>query len=277
MGKKWQGSLGRLGAYVALAIFFIWVVLPIAWAATLSLKTAGDIVRIPTSLLFRPTLENYAKILHTGEFVQEFGNSLIIGFFSTLLSLVIGIPAAYTLQRFRFAGRDRLDFWILSTRMAPPVAVLVPYFLVFQKLGLTDTRLAIIIMHLSINLVLVVWLMKSFFAEVPEELSEAALVDGCTYWGAFFRINLPLALGGAAATAILALMFSWNELMFALILSGSKAKTAPVGVLNFIGFEQVAWGPLMAASIVMMVPIVAFAISVQRALVRGLTFGAVKG
>ena len=192
---KWQERTrepGRLGAYVALAIFFIWVVLPIAWAATLSLKTAGDIVRIPTSFLFRPTLENYARILHTGEFLQSSATVSSSGFLNPVVAVDRHSGGIHT-PAVPLRGRDRLDFWILSTRMAPPVAVLVPYFLLFQKLGLTDTRLAIIIMHLSINLVLVVWLMKSFFAEVPEELSEAALVDGCTYWGAFFRINLPLA------------------------------------------------------------------------------------
>ena len=277
MGKRQRLSLPVLGAYIALTVYFLWVVLPIAWAATLSLKTGADILRIPTSFIFRPTLVNYSRVFLTGEFLHQFGNSLIIGLLSTLLALAIGIPAAYTLQRFRFAGRNRFDFWILSTRMAPPVAVLIPYFLLFQKLGLTDTRLAIIIMHLSVNLVLVIWLMKGFFDDVPEELSEAALVDGCTDWGVFFRINLPLVKGGIGATAVLAFMFSWNELLFALVLSGSNSKTAPVGVLNFIGFEQVAWGPLMAATIVMMVPIMIFAVAVQRTLVRGMTFGAVKG
>ncbi len=277
MAKRKRLNLPRLGAYVVLVVFFTWVALPIVWATTLSLKTGADIIRIPTGFIFSPTLENYIRVLHSGEFMHQFGNSLVIGFMSTLLSLLIGVPAAYTLQRFRFAGRERIDFWILSTRMAPPVIVLIPYFLVFQKLGLTDSRLAIIIMHLSVNLVLVVWLMKGYFSDVPEELTEAALVDGCTDWGAFFRINLPLAMGGMAATAVLAFMFSWNELMFALILSGSQSKTAPVGVLNFIGFEQVAWGPLMAATIVMMIPIVVFATAVQRTLVRGMTFGAVKG
>jgi multiple sugar transport system permease protein len=277
MANRLRRNLPRLLAYVALIVFFVWVLLPIAWAITLSLKAPADIIRIPTSFIFSPTLANYLKVFRMGEFVHEFGNSLIIGLCSTLVSLVVGIPAAYTLQKFRFAGRERFDFWVLSTRMAPPVAVLIPYFLIFQKLGLTDTRLSIIIMHVSVNLVLVIWLMKGFFADIPEELAEAALVDGCTYWGSFLRINLPLAMGGIAATSILAFMFSWNELMFALILSGPSSKTAPVGVMNFIGFEEVAWGPLMAATIVMLVPIVAFAMSVQRALVRGLTFGAVKG
>ena len=165
--------------------------MPIVWAASLSFKSPGDIIRIPTSFIFNPTLANYIKVFRTGEFVQQFGNSLIIGVCSTLISLVVGIPAAYTLQRFRFMGRERFDFWVLSTRMAPPVAVLIPYFLIFQKLGLTDTHLSIIIMHVSVNLVLVVWLMKGFFADIPEELAEAALVDGCTHWGAFLRSTCP--------------------------------------------------------------------------------------
>ena len=277
MRKRSKFRLSRLLAYLALIVFFAWVLTPLIWAFSLSLKSSGDIVRIPTSFIFKPTLANYLVVFRTGEFMRQFGNSLIIGFASTILALLLGVPAAYTLQRYRFTGKNRLDFWILSTRMAPPVAVLIPYFLIFQRLHLIDTYIAIIIMHLSVNLVLVIWLMKGFFADIPEELSEAALVDGCTHWGTFFRIAAPLARGGIAATAILAFLFSWNELMFALILSGSVSKTAPVGVFNFVGFEEVAWGPLMAATIILLVPIVIFAMSMQRMLVRGLTFGAVKG
>jgi multiple sugar transport system permease protein len=267
----------RIFYILALLLFFAWVLLPIAWAISLSLKAPADIVRSSTSFIFTPTFENYIRVFQTGEFMLQFKNSLIIGLTSTMITLIIGVPAAYTIQRFDFAGRERFDFWVLSTRMAPPVAVLIPYFIVFQRIGLTDTHLSIIIMHVSMNLVLVIWLMKGFFADIPKELTESAMVDGCTNWGAFFRINLPLAMGGISATAILAFLFSWNELMFALILSGSASKTAPVGVFNFIGFEEVAWGPLMAASIVLLLPIMAFAVSAQRALVRGMTFGAVKG
>jgi multiple sugar transport system permease protein len=258
-------------------LFSAWILLPLAWALSLSLKTPADIISIPTSFIFSPTFQNYFAVLREGEFMHQFGNSLIIGICSTALSLIIGVPAAYTLARFKFRASDNLQFWILSTRMAPPVAVLIPYFIVFQKLRMVDTYTAIIIMHLSVNLVLAIWLMRGFFADIPEEINEAALVDGCTHWGAFFRINLPLAVGGIAATTILSFMFSWNELMFALTLSGTTVKTAPVGVFNFIGFEEVAWGPLMAATIVLLVPIIFFVTLVQNALVRGLTFGAVKG
>jgi multiple sugar transport system permease protein len=265
------------GHYLVMIVFSAWILLPLVWALSLSLKTPTDIVNIPDKLFFTPTFENYFSVLREGEFVHQFSNSLIIGICSTILSLIIGVPAAYTLARFKFRASDNLQFWILSTRMAPPVAVLIPYFIVFQKLHMVDTYPAIIIMHLSVNLVLAIWLMRGFFADIPEEINEAALVDGCTYWGAFFRINLPLAIGGIAATTILSFMFSWNELMFALTLSGTTVKTAPVGVFNFIGFEEVAWGPLMAATIVLLIPIVVFVTLVQNALVRGLTFGAVKG
>ncbi len=225
MAKRKRLNLPRLGAYVVLVVFFTWVALPIVWATTLSLKTGADIIRIPTGFIFSPTLENYIRVLHSGEFMHQFGNSLVIGFMSTLLSLLIGVPAAYTLQRFRFAGRERIDFWILSTRMAPPVIVLIPYFLVFQKLGLTDSRLAIIIMHLSVNLVLVVWLMKGYFSDVPEELTEAALVDGSHRLERILPHQSPPGHGRHGSDGgFLAFMFSWNELMFALILSGVNPK-----------------------------------------------------
>ena len=268
---------GALGRYLVLILFSLWILLPLVWALSLSLKTPADIITIPTSFVFSPTIENYISVIREGEFMHQFGNSLIIGFCSTALSIMVGVPAAYTLARFKFRASSNLQFWILSTRMSPPVAILIPYFIVFQKLHMTDTYPAVIIMHLSVNLVLAIWLMRGFFADIPEEINEAALVDGCTDWGAFLRISLPLAIGGVAATTILSFMFSWNELMFALTLTGTVTKTAPVGVFNFIGFEEVAWGPLMAATIVLLVPIVVFVTLVQNALVRGLTFGAVKG
>jgi multiple sugar transport system permease protein len=264
-------------SYIVLVVFSMWILLPLVWALTLSFKTPQDIVTIPNRFIFSPTIVNYLTVVQKGEFMHQFGNSLLIGACSTALALLIGVPAAYTLSRYHFRGSADLEFWVLSTRMAPPVAVLIPYFLFFQRLNLIDTYPAIITMHLSVNLVLVIWLMKGFFSDIPEELSEAALVDGCTHWGSFLRISLPLAKGGIVATTILAFIFSWNELMFALVLSGSSVKTAPVGVFNFVGFEEVAWGPLMAATMVLLVPIVIFVSLVQRALVRGLTFGAVKG
>ncbi len=274
---RFRRRLGVVGSYIILILFSLGLLLPLLWALTLSLKTPADIIRFPNRFIFSPTLENFITVIHKGEFMHQFSNSLIIGLGSTALALIVGVPAAFTLARFRFRGSSNLQFWVLSTRMLPPVAVLIPYFLFFQKLHLIDTFPAIIVMHLSVNMVLVIWLMKGFFSDIPEEINEAALVDGCTYWGAFLRINLPLAMGGIAATTILSFMFSWNELMFALILSGTAVKTAPVGIFNFIGFEEVAWGPLMAAAIVLLIPIVVFASMVQNALVRGLTFGAVKG
>ena len=269
--------LDTAGSYIVLTVFCAWVLLPLAWALTLSLKTPADILSIPSSFIFSPTLENFLTVLQKGEFMHQFANSLIVGLSSTALALIVGVPAAFTLARFRFRGSSNLQFWVLSTRMAPPVAMLIPYFIAFQQLHMIDTYPAIVIMHLSVNLVLVIWLMRGFFSDIPDEINEAALVDGCTYWGAFLRISLPLAVGGIAATTILSFMFSWNELMFALTLSGTTVKTAPVGIMNFIGFEEIAWGPLMAAAIVLLVPIVVFVTLVQNALVRGLTFGAVKG
>ena len=152
-----------MGHYLVMIVFSAWILLPLVWALSLSLKTPTDIVNIPDKLFFTPTFENYFSVLREGEFVHQFSNSLIIGICSTILSLIIGVPAAYTLARFKFRASDNLQFWILSTRMAPPVAVLIPYFIVFQKLHMVDTYPAIIIMHLSVNLVLAIWLMRGVF------------------------------------------------------------------------------------------------------------------
>ncbi|MBA7508089.1 Trehalose transport system permease protein SugB [subsurface metagenome] len=270
--KNYMRALG----YFILILASVLVLIPIAWAFNLSLKEPIEITRNSTGWIFKPTLENYISVFLKGDFREQFFNSLIIGLSSTFIALIVGLPAAYTLSRFRFKGKNHVVFWLLSTRMAPPVATIIPYFIIFSSIGLMDTHIAIIIMHLTANLVLVIWIMMGFFADLPQDITDAAMVDGCSYWSSFIRISLPLVRGGMVATSILSFMFSWNELMFALVLSGPSVKTAPVGVFNFIGFLQVEWGPLMAASTTLLIPIFIFIIVVQKALVRGLTFGAVK-
>ncbi|MCX6089479.1 MAG: carbohydrate ABC transporter permease [Candidatus Atribacteria bacterium] len=196
--------------------------------------------------------------------------------FTTFLCDFVGALLSYVLTRYRIRKKNNIAFWILGLRMLPPIAVILPYYLLFRNLGLLDTRTALILIDFTITLPFAVWMMKGFFEEVPLEYEEAGLVDGCTRFQAFLRIILPIVRPGLAATAVFSLIFSWNEFLFALILSGEGAKTLPVGVTGFITFEGVKWGLLAAGGIFIIAPILIASLFIQRNLVRGLTFGGIK-
>ncbi|NPV53948.1 MAG: carbohydrate ABC transporter permease [Firmicutes bacterium] len=263
-------------AFVATLIITVIMLFPILWMLGISLKTRIDALAMPPRWFFRPTLENYKLVFANSDFLHGFENSLIIAVCSLALVLAAGVPAAYALARFKFTRKKDIAFWILSTRMAPPVSVLIPFYLMFRSVGLTDTKFALVIMHVTINLALVIWVMRSFFQEIPRELEEAALIDGCTPLSAFTRIVLPLSANGIVATAILGFVFSWNELMFALVLAGGGAKTAPAFVCNYISYQEIIWGQLAASGVIVSVPVLIFIGMVQKYLVRGLALGALK-
>ncbi len=260
-----------------LALFALWCLFPIYWLLNTSLKTARDAIARPPRFIFTPILENYQKVLLDGEIWGFFLNSTIVGLGSTAMTLAVGIPAAYVLARFPFRGSADVSFWILTTRMTPPVAMLIPFFVMYYQLGLLDTHIGLVIVHAGLNLSIVVWILKGFFQEIPKELEEAAYIDGCGYWSTFTRIVLPLARPGIAAAGILTFLFSWNEFLFALVLADSHVRTVPVGLYGFIGYQQIRWGELSASAMLMLVPVLLFVALFQRPLIRGLTFGAVKG
>jgi multiple sugar transport system permease protein len=276
MARRRTGAW-TVGSYLVVAVFLVFVLVPILVVVVNSLKKPDDIFTSTPSLLFTPTGENYDKVLGQLEFGRYLVNSALVALGSTVCSLVVGTPAAYALARLPIRGREGWAMMILFTRMVPAVALVVPMFVLFQKLNLLGTYPALVLAHTTFNLPIVVWMMRSFFEDLPGELEEAALVDGCGRWGAFQRIALPLAGPGLAATAILCLLFSWNEFLFALVLSGQDTQTVPVGVASFIGTVSVDWGGSSAAAVVAMVPIFILGLLAQRFLVRGLTFGAVKG
>ena len=272
-----KGKLIKSGLENLLLILFLfWSSFPIFWMFSMSFKEKVDALAMPPKWIFNPTLSNYLYAILSRGFIRFYFNSILIGLTSTILVLAIAIPSAYTLSRLDFKGKKDLGFWILTTRMAPPVGILIPYFLIFRKLGLIDTRISIIVMHVAINLPLSIWILKGFFKEVPGEMEEAAFIDGSSRWGAFFRVILPLTAPGIGATSILCFILSWNELMFALTLSGTHSKTVPVALYNFIAYLEIHWGPLMAASTLILLPVMIFFIIVQKQLVKGLTFGALR-
>ncbi|CCN45975.1 putative ABC-type transport system, permease component [Vibrio nigripulchritudo MADA3029] len=258
---------------VVLYLFAIWCLFPLYWIFLTALKTPIQAMSRPPSFWFEATLKNFEKVLAEPAILDFFIDSAIVAAGSTILSLLIGAPTAYILARFHFKGRGDFGFWILSTRMTPPVAMLIPFFVLFFQLGLLDTHIGLIIAHVVLNLAIVVWLLRGFFSELPVELEEAAYLDGDTYFSAFFRITLPLALPGLASVGILIFLLSWNEFLFALVLGDSEVRTVPIGLYGFIGYQTIRWAELSASAALMIVPIIIFIVIFQRHLLRGLTMG----
>jgi multiple sugar transport system permease protein len=258
---------------IAAATLLAVVLFPFVWMVQMSFRTSDDI--FGDDLLFVPTLENYGA-LWTGNFPSSFTNSVVTGTVSTALALLIGVPAAYSLSRWRFRGRRAVALWILATRMAPPIAFTIPFFLAYRYIGLTDSVVGLIVIYLTFDLALVVWMMQTFFDGIPRSLEEAAWIDGCGVWSAFRRITLPLTAPGLAATAVLCFILSWNDFFFALILTRTHAMTAPVAIVNFMQYEGWEWGKIAAGGTLVMLPVVVFTVFVRAYLVRGLTAGSVK-
>lgn len=273
--------ISRMVKYAVLLIALVATLAPVYWMITISFKREVDQFALPPKwFVFTPTLEHYADAFINRSFGQYLFNSLFIAVASTVCALVIGTLAAYALARFRLPWNlDRkLALWILSTRMFPAIVTAVPLFLIMRAVWLVNTRLSLIIVYTGLNLPFVVWMMRGFFAEVPRDLEEAAMVDGDSRMGAFWRIVLPLVAPGLAATAVFCLIVSWNEFLFALVLTQTDdAMTLPVGIAGRVTQYGIKWGAMSAAAVVAMVPILVFALSVQRYLVRGLSLGAVKG
>ena len=255
--------------------FALWCLFPVYWLATMSLKLQRQVLARPPRFLFAPTWANYQTVLHEPAVGGFLASSTIVACGSTALGLLLGIPAAYALARYRFRGNADIGFWILSTRMTPPIAMLIPFFILYVRTGLIDSYAGLIVAHVALNISVVVWLLRSFFEDLPQELEEAAFVDGASAWIAFRRVCLPVAAPGIAAVAILSFLFSWNEFLFALVLT-DQIRTVPVGLYQFVGYEQIRWGELSAAAILMLAPVLSFVFLFQKRLVRGLTLGAVK-
>jgi len=266
----------RVLLWALVVVLVALVLFPFAWMLTMSVKTDADIFAFPPKLLFTPTLANYAALWDTG-FRSSFANSAIVSTVSTVTALVIGVPGAYALSRAAMRAEKPLSLVILASRMAPPIAFTIPYFLVYRHLELLDTRTGLVVIYLTFNLSLVVWLMRSFFDACPRSLEEAAWIDGASLWQGFTHIILPIAGPGLAATAILCFLYSWNDFFFALILTRTNAMTAPVAVVNFMNYEGWEWGKIAAGGTLVMLPVLVFSILVRKFLIQGMTAGAVKG
>jgi multiple sugar transport system permease protein len=264
------------GRLIAITITLLILLSPFLWLLQMSFKTNDQILQFPPPLIFTPTLENYVSLWHSA-FSASFVNSLLSASLSTTLALLLGIPAAYALSRWAGRGKHGLGFAILVTRMAPPIAFTIPFFLFYRWVGLLDTITGLVLVYTSFNLPLVIWMMQPFFDTIPVSLEEAALVDGARTRTVFTKIVLPMVTPGIAATAILCFLYAWNDFFFALILTRTNARTAPVAVVNFMNYEGWEWGKIAAGGSLVMAPVLIFSLAVRRYLVSGLTAGAVKG
>ncbi len=271
----------RIGAAVAIVLVILFTLFPVYWIGINSFKLDLDIFAVPPVWFdFPPTLKHYRAAFIERPFLIFAMNSAIIAVCTTAISLLFGTMAGYALARFKYPGRWKyhISFWILSTRMMPPIVTIIPLFIFFNIFGLLNTKTAVIIAYTAFNLPFATWMMKSYFQDLPVELEEAAIVDGDTKWGAFLRVALPLARPGLAATAIFSLILAWNEFLLALILTQTEQSvTLPIGISGRVTQYTTYWGEISAAGFLASLPIVVFAFVVQRHLVRGLSFGAVKG
>lgn len=300
--QKWIAGVLVIG-------YALITMLPLLWIVATGFKSSVDSIAYPPKILFEPTVEGYVNVFTTqtrlsaelaaeprqdlpwyeqlvrnkgntivgaSRYSERFFNSVIIGFGSTFFAIILGTAAAYAFSRFKVPLKDDLLFFILSTRMMPPIAVAIPIFLMFRNLGLNDTHAGMILLYTAINLSLAVWLINGFIDEIPIEYEEAALIDGYTRFQAFYKVVLPQAATGIASTAIFCLIFSWNEYALAVLLTSGTAQTAPPFIPTIIGVGGQDWPAVAAGATIFLVPVMVFTILLRKHLLRGITFGAVR-
>ncbi len=303
-----SGAMKRAAGIVVI-VYAIVTMVPLLWIALTAFKSPSDAISYPPKLLFQPSLEGYCNLFTTrsrqtpdylnglpppdgtcetiarnhgmvvvspSKFTPRFVNSIIIAVCSTALAVGLGTLSAYGFSRFKVPLKDDLLFFILSTRMMPPIAVAIPIYLMYRQLGLTDTRLGMVLLYTAVNVSLAVWLLKGFIDEIPREYEEAAMIDGYTRLQAFRKVVLPQAATGIAATAIFCMIFAWNEYAFAVLLTSGEAQTTPPFIPFIIGEGGQDWPAVAAATTLFLIPIVLFTVLLRKHLLRGITFGAVR-
>ena len=258
----------------ALTLVVLMLVLPIVWMVLAAFKTNVDIYDAAKTVVFTPTMENFTKVFAQANFGQYIVNSALIAVVATGLSMVLGVPAAFAMSRFVM---NKSALVVLMARVIPGVSLLVPWYYLFSQMRLVGSYWVLILSHMFVALPLIVYIMMGFFDGLPVELEESGEVDGLTPIGSFWHLMLPLSTPGMATAGILSFIFSWNNFMFALVLSSASTKTLPVAIYDFIGYAAIDWGALMAASTVVTVPIMVIALFTQKYIVSGLTAGATKG
>ncbi len=275
MPKTARRILGSIGKHFLIYSALFFALFPILWMFLSSFQPNQSIINANRGLFdFVPTLENYINVIHKYDFLEYSWNSFVVATLATLFSLVIGLPCAYVVARYKMRKASMV---VLLVRMIPGISFLLPWFSIFAALGLRNTYAALVLTHMLVALPFIVWIMIPNFESIPMELQEAAWIDGCNQYSAFVRIVLRLSIPGIFTASLLAFIFSWNNFMFSLILAGSKTLTLPVAIFNFVSYAYVDWGGLMAGSSVITLPIVVLSLCLQKYIISGLTAGAVKG
>jgi multiple sugar transport system permease protein len=270
-------SVGRILRSLGIGLVLLIFIFPILAIILISFQGKADALSWPPKLLFWPTWENYVNIFSLYPFGDYLRNSLVVTTAATALSLVLGLPAAYALTRLQIRQKENIALWFLSLRVLPPIGVVIPFFILLRNARLLDNPIGLVLVYLTFNVPFVIWVSRGFFREVDAEIQDAALVDGCSIFGVFLRVALPVARGGIAATAILTALYTWNEFIFALVLTSTEhAMTMPVAVTLFIRETGIGWGNIGAAAAFMFLPMFILTLSVQRYIVSGLSLGAVK-
>lgn len=260
--------------YLLVALILIPFAFVFWYMITTSFKGPQDLQASEFQWFFQPTWDNYAQVFEQTEFLQFAVNSMLVGLGSVVVALLLGLPAAYAIARFK---APKIALLILSSRITPGITFLIPLFIIFSQLKWVDTYHALILAHLLVTLPMVTWLMIGFFEDIPQELIDSARVDGASVTRTFLSVILPVSRGGIAAAAILSFIFSWNHFMFSVVLAGKTTRTLPVAVFEFMSYGQINWGAIAAAATVMTLPVIIMALFVQRNIVQGLAGGAVKG
>jgi multiple sugar transport system permease protein len=266
----------QIGHLIVLLLIILFCVFPFYWMIATSLKNQQDILSPVPKFVFTPTLENYQRAVSKFDVALSLENSLVIAVSATLLSLLLGTPAAYAIARFEFKGKRDLWFWFITNRMLSPIVLALPFFILARNLKLLDTQIVLILIYLTFNVPIVIWICADQFRNIPKELDEAATLEGYNSFAIFWKIGLPLATPGIAVSAIFSFIFSWNELLYALVLTRKNAQTAPVVATSFMSGYELPWGQIMATGTMIALPVIIFSIIVSRQLVRGLTMGAIK-
>ena len=258
-------------------LLFVWV-FPLIWAVVVSLKSEREVLAYPPRVIFEPTLQNYADALFGGvSILPSLVTSLIVSTSTTVLTIVIAVPAAYAFARLRLRGKKWLGFYTLATQMVPPVGLVIPYFLILNRIGWLDTFQGMIAVYLTFSLPFAIWLMVSYMEDIPREMEEAAFLDKANRFQTLWHVILPQVRGGIAVTVIFVFLNAWNEFLFAVQLGGNTVRPVTVAMFNFVSVEQTLWAKLSAAALVAMVPMIIIGIAAQKQIVKGLTVGAVKG
>ena len=276
MTRSQKAMLQDILLYVVATVILLIFLFPVVWLFLTSIKTRVDAFAMPPKWIFSPTMDNYRSLFRDEPFLKYLWNSFIISGTAALLATIIGTPVAFVLARFKFRFKNALAFWILGSRIAPPMALVLPFFMMFRALNLVDSYTSIICVYTTLNLAFVIWMMRGYFAQIPPSLEEAAKIDGCSIFSSLMRITLPLVSPGLSATLVFTFMANWSEFVLALIFTGFDTRTVPVLISGFVTFEGIRWGMIGAAGTIVNVPVIIFAIFLQKYLVEGLGSGAVK-